>query len=666
MRIEKQTIYKAAKRMGISVLATLQLFALPSFGSMIDENAYQIPVSRGITFKHITQTFENGVQSIYLTTADLSDPALQLQLLYNKQNGFSNRLELSELNRQAEGAAVTINGDFFSTTNPSYATGIMYENGKLLSSPSYKNGEMASMVLDQSGNILFDYLSSGVVLENTSNGQTYQSLSVNKQSTSFIYPIVLTSEYQSNTPGSKSGQELVELIVQNGTVGEIRIGQPSTAIPAGSFAVVASGTKAVELQQKFAVGDSVRLTSSAEQVYANMTTAIGGGTMILRNGQPTAITHSIKGKSQRTAVGVTYDNKLIFMVTDGRTGAYIGMDENDVASFLRTQNVKDAMMLDGGGSSEMIINGRIINNLVAKERKLLNGLSVVNTAPKGSLSQLQAVLENESIVQGDRVRLIVQGFDSGMNPVALGTISVSGQGVNVTYADGYITANSGGKGNLIISSGGASTSIPIAVSAINPIDPKRKEATAAMDFVIIPNGSSDKSDALGQVLNAKIVEKSATAKTAIMMFNKSQELSSNIKIAKETVSQSGQIINNNGITFLGLSTAKGIGGTAGQWTAIKNALASSNKDIVFLMNGSMELNSSEKKIFRKLLNDASGSKNIFVVSLGKSFDSYAEGNVSYISIMDNAIASGEKDSDFKMLGFRRQNGTLVYSFTNLF
>ena len=269
-------------------------------------------------------------------------------------------------------------------------------------------------------------------------------------------------------------------------------------------------------------------------------------------------------------------------------------------------------------------------------------------------------------MQGDQVRLLVQGFDASMNPVRLGAVSVSGSGVGVSYSNGVLTANSGGSGMLHISSGGASTSVPITIAEINTMPPNLKESTGEMDFVIIPNGSSDKNDVLGQVLNAKVIEKSAAAKTAINMFNKNQELSNSLKPTRESVSQGGQILESNGTTFLGLSMIKGIGGTAGQWAALKKALSSNHKDVVILMNGAFDITASEKKIFRKLVNEASKAKNIYVVSIGSSYSSYSEGEVSYITIMDNALAKGNADTDFRMLSFRKQSGKLIYSFERLF
>lgn len=665
MKIDQNYIKKLGKKMAVTSLALFQLLSFQGYGEMIDQEAYEISVSRGIKHKRIVQTYENGVQSIYMTFADLGDPSLGIDLLYNKKTGFTNRQELSSLTSQNPNSVVAINGDFFNMSTPSYATGTMVEKGKMISSPYHEAGKMATMIVDANNRVLFDYLASGVVLNNESTGVSYSSASINKTSGTYAYPIIMTSEYRQASVGSTDKLSLTEMVVSGGQVQEIRKNEKSVAIPKDGFVLTVAGAKALELETKFKIGDSVSIKSSAQEAYRDMVTALGGGTIILKDGQKTALTHQIKGKSQRTAIGLTRDNQLVFVVVDGRTGSYLGMDENELAEFLQSQNIKDAMMLDGGGSSEMIINGEITNKMVDAERKLLNGISISNNSAKGSLSKLEAVLESQALVQGDKVKLIVQGFDASMNPVKLGQVSVTGEGINVSYSNGYITANSGGQGRLLIQSGGASLRLDIEVLAINPTDPKLKEEIGQREIAIIPNSSKNTEDIWGQALNGKLLEKAANAKLAVNMFNQNQEMSDSIKISKESIYKGGQILKNSGITFLGLETSKGIGGTAGQWTSLKNALASSDNDLIIMMDG-FNLEASEKKIFRKLLNDASSYKNIFVLYTGEKFASHQEGKVSYISIMDNAKATGKEDSDFRMLGFRRQDGKLIYSFEKLF
>lgn len=627
-----------------------------SFANMIDENIYSIPVSQGVTFKKVEQTFTNGANSIYLTIADMSNPSLSLDLLYNNATGFTNRKKLSELDAQKPNAVASINADFFSMTTPSFAMGTMIENGKILSNATHK-GNMAAMMIHNTGNIIFDYVPSGVSIRNDSNGMTLTGVNLNKTSSNYQSPTVITSEFRKQTIGS-SAMELTEVIVENSVVREVRTGQGSTALGQNTFAIVASGAKGSELAYTFNVGDMVSVVSSAQNTYQDIQIAIGGGTVILRNGQLAPLTHTIPGKSQRTAVGVTFDNKLVFMVVDGRASAYAGMNESDVANFLKTQNVKDAMMFDGGGSSELIINKKI-TNLVKTERQIVNGIAISNNAPKGSLSKLEAVLETQTITQGDKVKLIVQGFDANMNPIVLNNITVTGSGVGVTYADGYITATQGGQGNIVVSAQGVSKSIPVKINKVESYDPYLKESTGSYDFAIVTNASSAKDDVLGQALNGKTLEALTKGKLAINVFNENAEFKNQIGIRKENLSKANDTVKTSTATVLAVNAKNGISSVAKQWDSIKNALNASTQNVILVLDSSFDLTASEKRVLRKLINES--NKKVFVISFGSRFSSFAEGNASYITITDNS----KSNQEYKMLSFRTQNGKLVYSFENI-
>lgn len=62
----------------------------------------------------------------------------------------------------------------------------------------------------------------------------------------------------------------------------------------------------------------------------------------------------------RTAIGVTADNKMIFFVCEGRgmTAGVNGLTTEDVANVLIDLGCVEAINLDGGGSSCMLVNGK--------------------------------------------------------------------------------------------------------------------------------------------------------------------------------------------------------------------------------------------------------------------------------------------------------------------
>ena len=98
-----------------------------------------------------------------------------------------------------------------------------------------------------------------------------------------------------------------------------------------------------------------------------MKTAVGGGPVLLQNGE-IKITNNeelkftgkaIEDKHPRTAIGYTDDGRLIVMVIQGR---FLGIAEGATliqeAKLLKDLGCVEALNLDGGGSSCMLINGK--------------------------------------------------------------------------------------------------------------------------------------------------------------------------------------------------------------------------------------------------------------------------------------------------------------------
>lgn len=66
----------------------------------------------------------------------------------------------------------------------------------------------------------------------------------------------------------------------------------------------------------------------------------------------------------RTALVITSDRKLIFIVVDGRNRMSEGMRLTELSKVLRWLGAEDAMNLDGGGSSTLYVKGATRNSVV--------------------------------------------------------------------------------------------------------------------------------------------------------------------------------------------------------------------------------------------------------------------------------------------------------------
>lgn len=98
-----------------------------------------------------------------------------------------------------------------------------------------------------------------------------------------------------------------------------------------------------------------------------MKTAVGGGPVLIQNGEAKITNNeelkfagkAINDKHPRTAMGYTKDNKLIVLVVEGRNpGMADGVSLTQLAEIMKELGCVEALNLDGGGSSCMLVNGK--------------------------------------------------------------------------------------------------------------------------------------------------------------------------------------------------------------------------------------------------------------------------------------------------------------------
>jgi hypothetical protein len=91
--------------------------------------------------------------------------------------------------------------------------------------------------------------------------------------------------------------------------------------------------------------------------------AIGGYPVLLRRGAVTADVDTVgpeafRGPNPRTAVGIMVDGSLLLVTVDGRQpGHSDGTTLRETAELLRALGAVDALNLDGGGSTTMVVRG---------------------------------------------------------------------------------------------------------------------------------------------------------------------------------------------------------------------------------------------------------------------------------------------------------------------
>ncbi len=87
---------------------------------------------------------------------------------------------------------------------------------------------------------------------------------------------------------------------------------------------------------------------------------------------------SVAGIQPRSAVGYTKNNKLILMIVDGRQIDSRGVYLEELAIMMKEFNCIEALNLDGGGSSAMIADSRLLNRPsgLTAQREIMSAIAI--------------------------------------------------------------------------------------------------------------------------------------------------------------------------------------------------------------------------------------------------------------------------------------------------
>jgi hypothetical protein len=186
-----------------------------------------------------------------------------------------------------------------------------------------------------------------------------------------------------------------ETTVRGGVAGPARA-SGGTRVPRGALVLWGSGDAARFLRSVAAAGSrplvSLALRTGTRTLDpAAYQAIVGGGPRLLRRGlvrvgslaegfAPRSFFKSfVASRNPRTLAGVRGDGKLLLVTVDGRRrGWSAGMSLFEAARALRALGAREALNLDGGGSSTMTVGRRVVSRPSdrAGERPVSDGLFV--------------------------------------------------------------------------------------------------------------------------------------------------------------------------------------------------------------------------------------------------------------------------------------------------
>ncbi|MBP7462206.1 MAG: phosphodiester glycosidase family protein, partial [Candidatus Delongbacteria bacterium] len=262
-------------------------------------------------------------------------------------------------------------------------------------------------------------------------------------------------------------------------------------IQAGSFVLSGHGKAKAYLDSTAAIGDTLEVTLGTTPESGSLFSLVGGGPRLVTNGVIPASFVGMEGfdvsftdsKHPRSAVGFTQDSTIVYLVAvDGRQPLLSdGMTLSELANLMLSLGCYQAVNLDGGGSTAMVIRDSIVNSPSdPTERSVANALIAYHQAPSSELAH-HLLLQAESMVLDTSKRLFISckvidhyGYPLPVksSEIQWRTTGVSGQVDSL----GYFTPLSTGDGYIIAHYQGIEDSIPISIES-NPVPFWMKSAT---------------------------------------------------------------------------------------------------------------------------------------------------------------------------------------------
>ncbi len=341
-----------------------------------------------------------------------------------------------------------VNGDFYSMQT-GVPMGVMIDDGKLITSDDNKY----AIGFTADGKAIIGKPQIRTAMVNLTRGSSMLNVDqLNKFPTQWgVY--LLTEEFASTTLSTIESLEIVIRLDSkfkatgsvSGTVIDVIDGDCNNAIP--KDCAVISIANINENYAKFAsiaVGDKLRFDTVCASGWESVTTAIGGGDLILENG---AMPENILDEDHetaanpRTAVGIKEDGKVVFFAVDGRQKTAKGLTETELSAVMRELGCTSALNLDGGGSTTVMVKHSTATETVCVNkpadvnyRAIANGILFVSKhAADGVFSAISALPNTPLLLAGSSLSFTAKPLDKAYMPAGL---DIGSDKVTLSFADG--------------------------------------------------------------------------------------------------------------------------------------------------------------------------------------------------------------------------------------
>lgn len=343
--------------------------------------------STPVLYKEIKGTISNEPLTIQTLLVDMNNQSIEVDNVLSKDVIYGLE-KTSEMSKRTE-AVAAVNGVFFD--NYGHHIGGMMLDGNWATIPSLG---LPTMRISKDNKVSLEEVD--ITLWLIKEDQEFQIQGLNRRYYNNTELLLFNKLHGSTT---RMYGEVVNFIIEKGfIVGVVRGIEPLKIKENQYILVDRSGKNTMGLR----VGDEVSLvikenrqgsivkkklsmsgdlyeletdTQSDEELFQTSSWLLKDGEVVALGEDP--VIGYTYNREPRTVIGLTKTNKLIIVVVDGRQKGYsIGLSGEETAQLMQRLGCYDAVYLDGGASSTMVIKGQIINR-PSNEKERLVGHSIV-------------------------------------------------------------------------------------------------------------------------------------------------------------------------------------------------------------------------------------------------------------------------------------------------
>lgn len=341
--------------------------------------------------KHFSKEIRNGIEYIYcprpnatnlhVLKIDLNHPNLEIKVAF--AHGTIGKLDTVRNISKENNALAAVNATFFDNRKKHLPIGLIMLDGIIVTKNLLKR---SSFGITANKKCIFGIPQVKAEIFNMANKEKINIWGINrprKENEIILY----TPSYGERTGTNLSGVELI--IEENEVVG---IAEGNSAIPDNGYVISFDGWTR-NYANYMAPGTNIFVQFILSDEWEQATQIITGGPRLIENyyiAVDTSIIeenfkYNLLRKNARTAIGVTENNELILAVVEGgkkklrrrgRTYRW-GVSYWELAQIMLNLGAKNAIALDGGTTSTMYVDGKVVNRPAGNyERRVSNALIV--------------------------------------------------------------------------------------------------------------------------------------------------------------------------------------------------------------------------------------------------------------------------------------------------